>query len=39
MGNKTTVLERHLVLLRSVHKIIFEELDPVWSIEMWSNGA
>jgi hypothetical protein len=34
-----TVPERHLVLLESVLKIIFEELNPVWLAGMWSSGG
>jgi hypothetical protein len=33
------ILERRLVLLKIVLRIIFEELDPKWLMEMWSNGG
>jgi predicted small integral membrane protein len=33
-----TVLERCLVLLKSVLRIIFGELDLVWLAKMWSGG-
>jgi hypothetical protein len=34
-----TISKRRLVLLESVLKIIFEELNLEWLFEMWSNGG
>jgi hypothetical protein len=34
-----TVLERHLVLLESVLRIILEDLDLVWLTKIWSSGG
>jgi len=28
--------EQHMVLLKGLLRIIFEELDPIWLAQMWS---